>query len=179
LHSGQLDFVINVLYPTAPPPAGLVFIPLYEEECVPLCAPNHRLAARTHVPLVELSKERWALSGAVLATLQRLREVFRDSGLEPPRIAFESRSLSLRLQVTANSDLLLYTSRAHATRLVTAPLHVLPVKELYWLRSVGVLHREEPYMSPAVRRFIDILKQITSSGQTEAPAARLREQTPS
>jgi DNA-binding transcriptional LysR family regulator len=184
LHSGQLDVVVNILYPTTPPPAGLVFVPLYDEECVPLCAPNHRLAAHTHVSLVELSKERWALSGAVhsesvLSTLRKLREVFRDSGLEPPRIAFESRSLSLRLQLSANSDVLLYTSRAHARRLVTAPLHVLPVKELYWLRPVGVLHRKEPYMSPAVRRFIDILKRITSSRQAEAPVARLREQTPS
>jgi DNA-binding transcriptional LysR family regulator len=133
LHSGQLDIVVNILYPTTPPPAGLVFIPLYEEECVPLCAPSHRLAAHTHVPLVELSKERWALSGAVhsesvLSTLRKLREVFRNSGLEPPHIAFESRSLSLRLQVSANSDLLLYTSRAHARRLMAAPLHVLPAR---------------------------------------------------
>jgi DNA-binding transcriptional LysR family regulator len=163
LHSGQLDIVVNILHPTTPPPADLVFIPLYEEECVPLCAPNHRLATRTHVPLVELSKERWAFAGPVLATRHRLREVFRDSGLEPPLIAFESRSLSLRLQVSANSDLLLYTSKAHARRLVAAALHVLPVKELYWLRSVGVLHRKEPYLSPAVRRFIEILTRMTSS----------------
>ena len=68
--------------------------------------------------------------------------------------------LSLRLEAVANSDLLIYTSRTVARR---TGLKVLPVKELYYVRSVGVLHREEPYLSPAVRRFIEILTRITAS----------------
>jgi DNA-binding transcriptional LysR family regulator len=69
--------------------------------------------------------------------------------------------LSLRLEAVANSDLLTYTSRAVARRF-GAELQVLPVKELLWVRPVGVLHREEPYLSPAVRRFIEILTRITA-----------------
>jgi DNA-binding transcriptional LysR family regulator len=168
LRSGQLDLVIQYLYPKAPP-AGLVYIPLYEDETVPCCARTHRLAACDHVALDELSKERWAFQGPfVLGPLQRLHEVFRDNGLEPPRIALESRSLSLRLQVAANSDLLMYISRAVLARRL-GTFHVLPVKELHWRRSVGVVHRKEPYMSPAVRRFIEILTRITASASAEAP----------
>src|SRR5262245_12030048 len=174
LRSGQLDLVIQYLYPQAAP-TGLVYIPLYEDETVPCCARTHRLAARNHVALGELSKERWAFQGpVVLGPHQRLHEVFRDNGLEPPRVAVESRSLSLRRQVSANSDLLMFTSRAVvARRLGTGTFHVLPVKELHWRRSVGVIHRKEPYMSPAVRRFIDILKRVAPSAPA-APPARLR-----
>jgi DNA-binding transcriptional LysR family regulator len=173
LQSGQIDVVFNLM--VFKPPAGLAYIPLREDECVVCCAANHRLAARTHVPLSELSKERWALGEPGLPTQQRLHEVFRDNGLEPPRVALESRLLSLRLQAAANAGLLLYTSRAVATRFGTGEivLKAVPVQELRWVRSVGVLHREEPYLSPAVRRFIEILTRITSSTAGEAVPVRL------
>ena len=67
-------------------------------------------------------------------------------------------ALSLRLQAAASSDLLVYTSKATAQRF--GALRVLPVEELRWHRSVGVLHRKEPYLSPAIRRFIDILRKV-------------------
>jgi DNA-binding transcriptional LysR family regulator len=171
LHSGLVDLVVNVVYPR--PPSALAYIPLGEDECVVSCAANHRLAARTHIPLSELSKERWVWPEPGLPTQQRLQEVFRNNGLDPPRVALVSRSLPLRLEAVADSDLLIYTSRAAAKR-YGAGLQVLPVKELYWVRSIGVLHRKEPYLSPAVRRFIEILKRITSSTRANAMPVRLR-----
>lgn len=167
LQSGQIDVVFNLM--VFKPPPGLVYIPLREDVCVVCCAANHRLAGRTHVPLSELSEERWALGEPGLPTQQRLHEVFRDNGLEPPRIALEARLLSLRLEAAANTGLLLYTSQALATRFAAGKfaLKALPVKELRWVRSIGVLHREEPYLSPAVRRFIEILTRITSTTATE------------
>lgn len=173
LQSGQIDVVFNLM--VFKPPAGLAYIPLREDECVACCAASHRLAARTHVPLSELSKERWALGEPGLPTQQRLHQVFRDNGLEPPRVALESRLLSLRVQAAANAGLLLYTSRAVITRFGTGEivLKALPVPELRWVRSVGVLHREERYLSPAVRRFIQILTRITSSTVVDAVPTRL------
>jgi len=170
LHGGQIDVVVNLM--VFKPPAGLTYIPLREDECVVCCATNHRLAARTHVPLSELSDERWALGEPGLPTQQRLHEVFRDYGLAPPRVGLESRSLWLRLEAVASSDLLLYTSRAIARKFGTRQiaLKALPVRELYWVRPVGVMHRKERYVSPAVRRFIQILTKITSSAAGGAPA---------
>lgn len=165
LVSGQLDLVINILWPA--PPAGLAYIPLYEDECVVGCASNHRLANRPHVSLAELSQERWALSPPGLPTPRRLHEVFQDSGLEPPRVAFESRSLKLRMEVAASSELLLYTSKAVLGRPGTghAGLRALVVPELRWLRAMGAIHRKEPYMAPAVRRLIEILRKTIASAE--------------
>jgi hypothetical protein len=36
------------------------------------------------------------------------------------------------------------------------------------VRSIGVIHRKEPYLSPAVRRFIEILTRMTSSESADA-----------
>lgn len=157
LHRGEVDVVVNLVYPK--PPGGLAYIPLREDECVACCGLTHRLAGRKHVPLSELSGERWALGEPGLPTNQILHEVLRDNGLDPPRAALQTRLLSLRLQAAASSDLLVYGSKAAALRF--GALRVLPVEELRWTRSLGVLHRKEPYLSPAVRRFIVILRKVT------------------
>ena len=169
LHSGEIDVFVNLVHPK--PPAGLAYIHLREDECVVCCSRNHRLAGRTHVPLSELSKERWALGEPGLPFMQILHGVFRDNGLEPPRAAFQTRTFSLRLEVAAKSDLLLFISRALARRFGT--LQVLPVEELRWVRSIGVLHRREPYLSPAIRRFIEILQKVTA----DLPASNQNERS--
>jgi DNA-binding transcriptional LysR family regulator len=164
LHSGQVDVLVNIVH--LEPPIGLAYIPLREDECVACCSRNHRLAGRPHVPLSELSNERWALGEPSLPTNQILHQILRDNGLEAPRVALQTRAFPLRFEVAANSDLLVYTSRALAERF--GALHVLPVKELSWVRSVGVLHRKEPYLSPVVRRFIEILTRVTSAAPADA-----------
>jgi len=165
LLSGQLDLVINLLRPGAP--AGLAYIPLYEDEYVVCGASNHRLANCAHVSVAELAKERRALSEAGLPTQQRLREIFQDNGLQPPRVAFESRSLKLRMEVAASSDILLYTSKAVLGRADarSVGLRALAVPELCWRRAVGAIHRAEPYMAPAVRRLIEILRKTVTSAE--------------
>lgn len=170
LHSGEVDVLYNLM--AHKPPAGFAYIRLREDECVVCCARNHRLAGRTQVPLSELSNERWALGEPGLPTMQTLHETLRDHGLEPPRAALQTCSLPLRLQAAANSDLLVYTSRVMVEQF--EGLQVLPVKELYWTRSVGVFHRKEPYLSPAVRRFIEILTRISSSTGAGVVPAQLR-----
>jgi DNA-binding transcriptional LysR family regulator len=37
-------------------------------------------------------------------------------------------------------------------------MKALPVKEASWRRPVGVIYREGAYLSPAAKRFIEILK---------------------
>jgi DNA-binding transcriptional LysR family regulator len=160
LHSGEIDVIVNLVHPK-PPTSGLTYIHLRKDECVVCCAQNHRLAGRTHVPLTELSQERWALGEPGLPWMQILYGAFRDNGLDPPRVAFQSRSFPLRLEVAANSDLLVYISETIASRF--GALQVLRVEELRWVRSIGVIHRNEPYLSPAVRRFIEILTTMAAS----------------
>jgi len=168
LRRGEIDVVVNLVFPKPPP--GLAYIPLREDECVACCGLRHRLAGRTHVPLSELATERWALGEPGLPTNQILHEVLRDHGLEPPRVALQTRLLSMRLQAAARSDLLVYGSKTIAQQF--GALHVLPVEELRWVRPVGVLHRKEPYLAPAIRRFIDILKDVTPGATANALRAR-------
>lgn len=162
LRKGELDLNINVMHVS--PPEGLCYVRLYEEEYVVCASQHHRLSRQSEVRLEELRNARWALTEPVLPTPQKLRRVFEEHGLPRPQVALESRSLSVRLQAVVSSDLLAYTSRRMIEQAVAEgyAVAVLPVQELAWRRPVGAIHRNEPYLHAAARRFIDILKVCSS-----------------
>ena len=162
LRKGDLDLNINLMYLS--PPEGLCYVRLYEEEFVVCASKDHPLSRQSEVRLKELSNARWAQSEPVLPTQQKLRLVFEEHGLPRPQVALETRSLSVRLQAVVSSDLLAYTSRRMIEQAVAEgyAVTVLPVRELAWRRPVGAIHRNEPYLHAAARRFIDILKVCSS-----------------
>jgi DNA-binding transcriptional LysR family regulator len=112
--------------------------------------------------MAELANERWALSVPGVLNVQHLHRTFQASGLPPPRVAIEARPLHLRLQICASTRLLSFSAR-RSLQLV-APrfrLKELPVEELKWRRAVGVIYRNESYLSPAARRVIRLLGAMT------------------
>jgi DNA-binding transcriptional LysR family regulator len=158
LRNGELDLIINYL-PDRIPSEGLVREHLYDDEHVVCASAKHHLAKRKQICLSDLVQERWAVSALSLGSQQKLNESFRDGGLPPPNIAFECRSAGLTLRTVASSDLLDWTSRRFVENSALASaVKILPVKELAWLRPVGLIHRRETYLPPAARRFIEIVK---------------------
>ena len=163
LRKGELDLNINIMHDT--PPDGLCYVQLYEDEFVVCASSTHQLSGRSKVSIYELSNARWTQSEPVLPTQQKLRRAFDEHGLPRPQVALESRSLPVRLQAAASSDLLAYASRRMIEQFVADghALAVLPVHELVWRRPVGAIHRNEPYLHAAARRLIDILKACSST----------------
>ena len=157
LRNGELDLIVNFL--RASLPEGLVQEHLYDDTFVVFASADHRLTRLRRVTLADLAQERWALSEPTLLYRQWLNRKFQDSGMLPPRVAVETRSVRLRLQTLASSDLVDFTSR-HIFRQAAQQfgLKELPVKELEWRRPVGVIYREGGYLPPAAKRFIEILK---------------------
>jgi DNA-binding transcriptional LysR family regulator len=157
LRNGELDVIVNNLRPT--PLEGLIQEQLYDDQFIVFASANHRLTRQKRVTLADLVQERWTLSEHTLVSQQRLNRAFQDKGLPPPRVALETRSVRLRLLSLATSDLLDYTSKNVFQQAAERfGLKELPVKELQWTRPYGVIYRKDAYLSPAARRFIEILK---------------------
>ena len=164
LRSGELDLIISGI-----PKAGdkdLIQGHLWDEDFIVYAAANHPLARRKRVTLTDLVPERWALTATNTLASQQIFRAFANNGLPPPRVAMEANFRLIRMQVIAQSGLLGFISRwelkqsAQRSRLVE-----IPVKELAWTRTLGVRYRKDAYLSPAARKFIEILK---------SEAARLR-----
>ena len=156
LRNGELDLIFNVIPDT--PYAGCVQEHLFDDVFVVCASAEHRLTRRKRLSLVDIAHERWTLSAPGVLNVQHVHRVFQASGLPAPRVAIEARPLGLRLQICASTDLLSFCARR--TLHVLAPrfrLKELPVKELEWRRAVGVIYRNESYLSPAARRLIRLL----------------------
>ena len=110
----------------------------------------------------------WALGATNSLVYRQLLETFANKNLPRPTIAVETATLPLRQRLVASSDLLACgpteVARYAAERY---PIAVLQVKELGFTRRVGVLYRKDAYLSPAGRRFIEILKATAKKISSE------------
>lgn len=169
LRNGELDIVVN---PVAQfPRLDLVLEPLWEDEFVIYASVHHRLAKRKSVTLADLVQERWASTAdSAFQAWQSLRQSFEERGLPQPQIALVSDSVMLRHRTVASTALLGVASR----RIVEASaanlrLKIIPVRDVKWIRPVAVIYRKDGYLSPAARRFIEILKTTAKAIAAERP----------
>jgi len=157
LRAGKFDLVISSIRPADG--VDLAQEHLYDDESVVYVSVKHRLARRKQVTLADVAEERWALTTDDTPTWNRVHQVFEANGLPRPRVVLESTSLALRLPLIAATDLIGYSSRPVVRR--AAP-HLrfaeLKLTELAYTRRVGVIFRKDAYLSPAAKRFIEILK---------------------
>jgi DNA-binding transcriptional LysR family regulator len=158
LRKGELDIVVSHVWKV--PSHDLNHELLWNDEFVVSASNNHPLAKRKSLTLDDLVQERWAITGADTHTSgQLLHRTFEDRGLPSPQITLVSDSLLLRRRTVASCNLLDFASKqtvraaARSLRLV-----VLPVKGMKCIAPIAVFYRREAYLSPAARRFIEILK---------------------
>ena len=157
LRRGELDLIVNFLAES--PYEGCDAETLYDDEIVVYASAGHPLAKKRVVTMADLAREQWALSPVNMLPWHWLYRSFQEKGLAPPHVAFETRSIRLRLQAVATSNLLGFLAR-RIVRQATERFRLkeLPVKDATWSRPAGVIYRRDAYLSPAARRFIEILK---------------------
>lgn len=160
---GELDLGITTLQSSRH--EDLVEEHLYDEPFIVYASRNHRLASKRRVTLADLAQERLVVFGPDSNSMRRLKNTFLDAGLSFPRIALETGSMALRNQIVSSTDLLGYTAQ-RVVRMAAPQFRFaeLRVKELEFVRRVGVIYRKNAYLSTAARRFIEILRAAAQEG---------------
>ena len=124
-----------------------------------IASTNHRLIRRKRVTIADLATERWILSTINTLASQKLFRAFADAGISPPRVMMRTPSLPLRDILVSSTDCLGYSS-TRVARYATPRIRFAEfrVKELAWIRRVAIAYRKDAYLSPAARRFTEILR---------------------
>jgi DNA-binding transcriptional LysR family regulator len=157
LRHGELDFYLAPFQ--ASRHEDLVEEHLFDQEVVAYASTRHRLARKKKVELADLARERWAVAALNAPSPPRLRQAFLDAGLPPPEIAMESNSLMFRHRIVASTDLVgIAPKQSISESFPRSRCVVFRVRDLNYIRRVGMMYREDAYLSPAARRFIEILK---------------------
>lgn len=166
LRHGELDFYLAPFQTSRHD--DLVAEHLFDHDLVVYASASHRLARKRELRLSDLARERWAVASLNAPSPQRLRQAFLDAGLPPPEVAMESNSLPLRHRIVASSELLGFAPRSSVSEAARrSRLVVLPVRDFTHTRRVGVMYRKDAYLSPAARRFIEILKATSEKDANE------------
>lgn len=157
LRNGEIDLYIAGVRPVSS--ADFVQEHLFDDHFVVYAAAGHRLARRKKVVLSDLVHARWAASTALTGG-QRLSQVFEENNLPAPHFTMVSNSTVARLRAIASSDLLGFGSQGFVTQSMRRfRIAILPAKEISLTRPIGVCYRNDAYLAPVARRFIEILKR--------------------
>jgi len=167
LGAGQLDLIVSGI-PTST--EDLAHEHLFDDEFVVIASGNHRLAKRKKVSINDVAKERWASHGHDVLSMKWLLRAFETYCLPPPHFALTVTHAAFRYPVVATTDLVSIATRRWLKRFSREHnLTEIPVKELVWRRPVGVSYRKHAYLSPAAKRFIEILKHTAKFSDAERP----------
>ena len=167
LRKGELDMIVNYL-PESPWEGCDTEQLDANFDIVVYAAAGHPLAGKRSVTIADLTQHCWVLSPINILPWHWLCRAFLERGHPPPRVAFETRSIRLRLQIVAASSHLGFLAKRVIQQ--AAPrlrLKMLPVKDVRWRRPICVIYRKDAYLSPAARRFIGILKAVAKQSATK------------
>jgi len=157
LRNGELDLAVTNLQGAHH--EELVEEHTHDDAWVIYASANHRFAKRKSLTLADLARERWALPSANSVVVRIMSEELGRRGLPPPIVAVETTYLPARQYLVAATDLLAIGIRP-SVRHGAARFGIveLRVKDFTLTRRGGVIYRKDAYLSPAARRFIEILK---------------------
>ncbi|MGG5291178.1 LysR substrate-binding domain-containing protein [Pseudomonas shirazensis] len=157
LRKGQLDIVVGPL--GGADDEELLEHEVSGDEVIVVAHLDHPLVGRT-VSLGDFSRYRWLLSPPTVATRQWLDGAFTQYGHALPAVAIVTNAIAAAPQLIAETGLLSFISRRNLATFGQA-YGLVEVKveseALTLKRRFGILHRANPYLSPATRRFMALM----------------------
>lgn len=152
LKAGELDVVVSFGAQADPEIASHEIL---ADEVVVAAARGHPVF-RHRPHMKDLLAYRWILGGPSVATRQWLEHTFAAHGLPAPTVQIETNLILLLPPLIKQANLLSFVSRRHVgpgTRLREVPLRETTMK-----RRFAMSFRKDSYLSPASRRFVDLLR---------------------
>jgi DNA-binding transcriptional LysR family regulator len=153
LKAGELDLIVSFI------PRGdeseLVHHEILEDDVVVVASRAHAVH-RKRARMKDLLDYRWVLAAPGVATRQWIDHAFTTRGLPAPSVQIETNILLMLPPLIETNNLLSFISRRHAGP--GSVLREVPLKETTMRRKFAVTYRRDSYLSPAGRRFVELLR---------------------
>jgi DNA-binding transcriptional LysR family regulator len=131
---------------------------LWRDRMVMVCAPSHRLARRARVPLSELAAEKFIAFAADLPTRKALDRALRAAGVtvRPEREFDNIETVKRTVEIEGAVSILPESALANERR--AGSLIPVEIASPHMWRPVGVVMKRNRAGSPALRRFLELLR---------------------
>lgn len=161
LRLGRFDFVIGLLTSSPEDEAGLRRQVLFNDSLSVIAAGRHPLAGRKQVGVDELKAWPWVLASFGETHRERIRQLFRGLGSEPPPPQIECGSVQFaKAVVRGGRHLAALPLHVLADEIAAGVLKALPVRSPALVRKVAALSREDRPLSAAGRALIAEIRRL-------------------
>lgn len=136
---------------------GLKYVHLYDQENAIVSSRSNALAKRKSIEFAELEKCRWVRLSYDTEVTNQVERLFRLHGLQPPKFAVSTHSLSLALDLVKNEDFLTSLPRPLLRADLNPDLVPLNVQGYHWSTRSGITYRTAMATLKPVQEFIRLL----------------------
>ncbi len=160
LLDGRDNLVVGMFYNEIPK-AGLAREWLFDDQLVVITRPDHPLTRLRKVTALDLQKCTWVVAESDTRHRRRLEQYFEEAGLDLPHAAVECSLPSILKRVVMQTDYVALIARMGVDADVKNNLlQVIEINSPFMARPIALVWRENEILTPAVKSFIQILKEV-------------------
>ena len=148
------------------PPAdrALTVVPLREEPMALVCHPSHRFARRRSVAPADLVGQPFVAFDRELTIRKAIDRALRQRGVRLHVVMEFDNIETIKQAIMIDAGVSLLPRHTVEKEAGIRTLAVVPFDLPELVRPVGLIHRRQKPLTPAVRRFIELLQQASAPG---------------
>ena len=148
----------------------LAVIPLRSEPVVFVCPPGHRLARRKAVQAAELDGEAFVAFDRDLRIRKAIDRALKQQGIAVNVVMEFDNIETIKQAIVLGAGVSLLPEPTVRREVTNRSLVAVPLELPDLVRPVGIIHRRNAHFTPAVARFVDLLRR--SGEGSDSTAAR-------
>jgi DNA-binding transcriptional LysR family regulator len=152
---GALDLGI-VVYPEAR--KGLKIIPLPSDKLVLICAANHPLARRHHIDIRKLNGLNFVAFEKGMASQRALDRIFHEHKVQVRTVMEFNNIETIKRSVEIGAGVSIVPLLSVQKEIQNGSLVQINFTDKSFYRTIGIIHRSKQTLSPAARKFIELMQ---------------------
>jgi DNA-binding transcriptional LysR family regulator len=167
---GTADFGL-ISFPEAT--RKLEALPWREEEMVVACAPSHPFVGGGAVALAQLAGQKFVGFDKELLIRRKVDRFLRDNGVAVDVVLEFDNVENIKQAIEIAAGVALLPAPVIQREVRAGTLAAVPLKDVRFVRPLGILHRRVPKPSPTAQRFIELLRQPDEPNSEDQPVSGL------
>jgi DNA-binding transcriptional LysR family regulator len=167
---GTADFGL-ISFPEAT--RKLEALPWREEEMVVACAPSHPFVGGGAVALSQLVGQKFVGFDKELLIRRKVDRFLRDNGVAVDVVLEFDNVENIKQAIEIAAGVALLPAPVIQREVRAGTLSAVPLKDVRFVRPLGILHRRVPKPSPTSQRFIELLRQPDEPNSEDQPVSGL------
>jgi DNA-binding transcriptional LysR family regulator len=146
-------------YPTRD--SKLELVPLRKDAMVLICNPQHAFAKLKTIPLKALAGQKFVGYERDIPTQKALDKLFREHGVSVQTVMEFDNVETIKRAVEIDSGIAIVPETTVRQEVKGRTLVAVGLENANFVRPVGLIYKKSRVLSPAMKRFIELLKKPT------------------